>query len=327
MNEITGKENGKTAAMLINMGGPSDLGEVRTFLYRLFNDSHIIHWPQPFRGLLARIISTTRAPGVKRHYNLIGGGSPLKSWTNRQAQKVQTILSDRYPGVAVEAAYSYSIPRISDAFRKLASAGYNNIVACPLYPQYSIATLGSVYDDLERGRRKYRLGKSLKIVPPFFENPRYISATVQALKEAIDKVDAGQKYHLVFSAHALPQSYIDKGDPYRRQIERTVELILKEHPLDNYSLSFQSKIGPVAWMKPSTIETVRQIARDGIRQIVVVPVGFVCDHIETLYELDIELAAIAKESGIDKFIRARVFNDDDSFIRLLVSLIEEQFNE
>jgi ferrochelatase len=324
MNDAMGKNDGKIAIVLINMGGPANLSEVRSFLYNLFNDSHIISLPQPLRGTLARIISMARAPGVKKHYALIGGGSPLQNWTGKQAKKVQAILSDRYPKIMVKTAYSYTVPRIADRLAELAMSGYDNIIACPLYPQYSAATLGSVYADLEKGRKKYALNKSLKITRPFYEHPQYISAIVQTLRTAISEIDLSGKYHVIFSAHALPQSYLDRGDPYRQQIERTIALVLKEYPLDNYSLSFQSKIGPVAWMKPSTIETVRQIGQSGVRQAIVMPIGFVCDHIETLYELDIELESIAKESGITKFVRGETFNDSDSFAQLLVSLIEEK---
>jgi protoporphyrin/coproporphyrin ferrochelatase len=321
MNDMMGKNNGKMAVILINMGGPADLLGIRPFLYNLFNDDHIISLPQPLRAMLARIISITRTPGVKKHYALIGGGSPLKNWTDKQAGKVKAILSGRYPNIAVKTAYSYVAPLISDTIAELAASGHNNIIACPLYPQYSVATLGSIYADLEKERNK-----SLKITRPFYEHPQYISAIVQTLRTAISEIDLSGKYHVIFSAHALPQSYIDKGDPYRQQIERTIALVLNEYPLDNYSLSFQSKIGPVAWMKPSTIETVRQIGQSGVRQVIVMPIGFVCDHIETLYELDIELASIAKESGITKFVRGETFNDSDAFAQLLVSLIEEKIS-
>ena len=326
MNNMTGQKNGKIAVVLINMGGPANLSEVRSFLYNLFNDSHIISLAQPLRGMLAHTISLMRAPGVKKHYALIGGGSPLKSWTDKQAGKVQAVLSGRYPNIVVTTAYSYTVPLIADTLEELALSGYDNIIACPLYPQYSGATLGSVYADLEKGRKKYSPKISFQITRPFYEDHQYIFAIIQTLKTAIGKIDLGNKYHVVFSAHALPQSYIDKGDPYRQQIERTIALILNENPLDNYSLSFQSKIGPVAWMKPSTIETVRQIGQSGVKQVVVLPIGFVCDHIETLYELDIELEAIAKESGITKFVRGETFNDNDAFARLLVSLIEERIS-
>jgi protoporphyrin/coproporphyrin ferrochelatase len=128
---------------------------------------------------------------------------------------------------------------------------------------------------------------------------------------------------VIFSVHALPQSFIDRGDPYRKQIEETVSRVVEQVGLDNWTLSFQSKIGPVKWMQPATIETVRQTVGDGIKQIVVVPIGFVCDHIETLYELDIELAQIAREAGIERFVRAEVFNDYPPFADMLASLVRE----
>ncbi len=254
---------------------------------------------------------------------MIGGGSPLTKWTVRQAELVENCLKLKYQNLTVGEAYSYVRPTIKEAVISAIKNGADEIVAVPLYPHFSFSTLGSIYDDLEEVRRNKALGDRLKITPPFYELPSYIRGTVELLDESMWKIDQSQPYHVLFSAHALPQSFIDKGDPYRTQIEKTVELIMKARPLQNYSLSFQSKIGPVAWMKPSTIETVRKLGQNGIRQLIVMPIGFVCDHIETLYELDIELAAVAKVVGIEKFIRGPVFNDHPSFISLISSLIEE----
>jgi len=160
-------------------------------------------------------------------------------------------------------------------------------------------------------------------LPPFYEHGAYIGESVKCLKEALGKTDSEVPYHVVFTAHALPQSLIEKGDPYGRQIGRTIYLMLQKLPLENYTIAFQSKIGPVKWMQPSTIETIENLGKQGTKQVVVVPVGFVCDHIETLYELDIELAEIAHSVGIESFIRADAFNDSDGFIRFLSDYIEE----
>ncbi len=313
----------KKAALIINMGGPAELREVPQFMYNLFNDSHIMGTPQPFRSVSARIITAFRIRNIRKHYALIGGGSPLRKWTSRQAELVSARLQDKFSGLTVKEAYSYSPPSIKTGISELVQSGVDTIVALPLYPHYATATLGSIYSELEEARKEFDLGNRLRITRPFFDDPDYIALSAEFLKEALTKIDPRKPYHVVFSAHALPQSFIDKGDPYRQQVERTVELVLKQVPLEEYSLSFQSKIGPVAWMRPSTIETVKGIGHRDIRQVIIMPVGFVCDHIETLYELDIELAAYAREAGFEKFIRAAVPNDHGTFVEMLASHIEE----
>ena len=313
----------KKAALIINMGGPAELREVSRFMYNLFNDPHIMGAPQPFRSLFARIITALRIRNIKKHYALINGGSPLRKWTTRQAALVFARLQGKFPGLIVKEAYSYSPPSIMAAISELVQSGVDTIAALPLYPHYATATLGSIYSDLEEAREKFDLGNRLRITRPFSDDPGYISLSAEFLKEALARVDVSKPYHVIFSAHALPQSFIDKGDPYRQQVERTVELICKQVLLEGYSLAFQSKIGPVTWMRPSTLETVREIGHRGIRQVIIMPIGFVCDHIETLYELDIELSGYAKEAGIEKFIRAAVPNDHGAFIEMLASHIEE----
>ena len=313
----------KTAALLINMGGPENLSEVRGFIRRLFSDPHIIRMPQPMRGILSAIMAYTRAPKVRKHYQLIGGSSPLKKWTSRQAELVSDRLSVEAEAMPVAVAYSYSQPSVLQAMEALTQDGIENIIAVPLYPHFSDATLGSIYADIDFAGRRLRIMDRIKTIRPFYDDPRYIRSSADMLNLALPKVDRARKFRVIFSAHALPQSFIDKGDPYRQQVEKTVSLICEQVPLNDWVLSFQSKIGPVKWMQPSTIETVKQAAEDGITQIVIMSIGFVCDHVETLYELDIELAAIAREAGIKTSIRAGVFNDYPPFANMLASLIRE----
>jgi protoporphyrin/coproporphyrin ferrochelatase len=313
----------KAAFILINMGGPENPGEVKSFIRSLFLDPHIIEKSKISRRFLSWIISTFRTPKVKKHYEAIGGGSPIKKWTELQAEKSGAILKAKYPNLIYRTAYSYSQPMIAETLAELANKGLEKIIAFPLYPQYSKATLGSIYSDLSNANRILKLAGKLITMPPFYEDHAYIECTAKLIKAALEKIDQSRPYHVVFSAHALPQKLIEAGDPYGMQIDRTIYLLLKRLPLENYTISFQSKIGPVKWMQPSTIETVKSIAGKGIKQLLVVPIGFVCDHIETLYELDIELAGIAKKSGVENFVRAGVFNDDDCFIQFLASRIEE----
>ena len=240
-----------------------------------------------------------------------------------QGGKTSAKLAGKYPHLIFKEAYSYCSPTIAETLAELAEMELDKIIALPLYPQYSEATLGSIYHDLAAANRKHDFGKKLFTLPPFYEHEGYIKASANLLKNTLEKAEKAQPYHVVFTAHALPQALIDKGDPYGRQIERTIELILEQVPIENYTLAYQSKIGPVKWMQPSTVDTIKNLGLDGIKQVVVVPVGFVCDHIETLYELDIELMGIAAEAGIESFIRGGVFNDAEIFIDFLAGYIEE----
>jgi ferrochelatase len=314
----------RTAVILINMGGPRGLDKVRPFMFNLFNDRHIMDMPQPVRAFVAQMIVAIRTPNVKHHYSLIGGGSPLMQWTECQASLVEEGLKEQSPRLTAQFAYSYIEPSVATAMAAALESGAERIIAVPLYPYYSISTLGSIYTDLEKARGKYKLGDNLKIIRPFYDDPLFIEGIIESLQGALRQIDLSRPFYVQFSAHALPQSFIAKGDPYRMQVERTVAVLLERFPVENHTLSFQSKIGPVAWMKPSTIETVQRLGREGVKQLVVMPLGFVCDHIETLYELDIELAGIARKAGIEKFARGGVFNDHPKFISLLKSLIEEQ---
>ncbi len=317
------KSDLNAAVVLINMGGPESLTEVRGFIRDLFLDPQIISAPGFIRKILAWLISTMRAPKVKKHYKLIGGGSPLKKWTALQGKKTAIKLAGKYPNLIFKEAYSYSSPTIAEIFAELAELELEKIIALPLYPQFSQATLGSIYDDLAAANLKHNFGKKLFTLPPFYEHEGYIKTCAYFLKQAMEKTDDTIPYHVVFSAHALPQSLIDKGDPYGRQIDKTIELVLERVPIENYTISYQSKIGPVKWMQPSTVDTLEKLGSEGVRQVVVVPIGFVCDHIETLYELDIELAEIAVKAGIKSFIRAEAFNDAGMFIGFLAEYVEE----
>ena len=324
---MSGKSKDKAdlriGVLLINMGGPENLGEVRGFIRNLFLDPHIIEKSKLFRKFLAFIISTFRSKKEKKHYQAIGGGSPLKQWTSLQAEKTGKKLSERKNNMVFRTAYSYSEPHIGEALAELSTMNLDRILAFPLYPQYSKATLGSIYSDLAEANRMLKLSGNLITLPPFYEHRGYIESSVDMLERALMKIDTSKPYHVIFTAHALPQKLIEQGDPYGMHVSRTVYLILRRFPVENYTIAFQSKIGPVKWMQPSTIETVQEVARQGIKQLLVMPIGFVCDHIETLYELDIELAGIAKKAGVETFVRANVFNDDDSFIEFMANYIEE----
>ena len=312
----------RATALFINMGGPKRLGDVARFMFNLFNDPHIINLPQPLRSLIACSVCAGRLKSVRKNYQAIGGSSPIFCWTELQAKKTIGKLTARFPHLTYRLAYSYADPFIKSMIGELARDEPERIVVVPLYPYYSIATLGSMYSDIEQARRTYGLADKLKIVPPYYDDDLYIEGTVRLLRDALAKMDKTQSFRVIFTAHSLPvSSIIKKGDPYRQQVESTVPRILERVPLEHVVLAFQSKIGPVEWMGPSTIDTVRQTGRLGYKQVLVMPLGFTCDHIETLDELDIGLAQTAREAGIETFVRGPVFNDHDLFIELLAKYV------
>ncbi len=311
----------RACVLMANMGGPENAAEVRPFIKSLFNDPCIMQIPGPVRRLVSTMLATFRAPNVRRHYEHIGGKSPLKTLTDIQAEKTRQSLIGQFPNLAIRPAYSYSSPRIGDAVERAISDGFERIIVLPMYPQYSRATRGSIYHDLEKAVKHAKADSKIETIEPYYDHPLYIKATADLLNRALEKVDRDQPFRTVFTAHALPQSYIDNGDPYREQVEKTIALVLEQVSLENHTTSFQSKVGPVKWMQPSTIDTIRETAEVGFNQVLVIPIGFVCDHLETLYELDIELAEIAHGAGIETFIRGEVFNDHEIFIELMVDCI------
>lgn len=313
----------RTGVILMAMGGPENPAEVGPFLASLFNDRHIIGIPQPLRWPFSRIMAAARKKEAARHYDRIGGGSPLKKWTSSQAEHLAARLNETGDSFRVTAGYSYSSPSIDEGLAKLIADGCTDVIGLPLYPQDSLATFGSVRDDFERAGKKHRRLKRLSLVRPYYDHPLYIKASAQLLRETLELSGERHKRRVLFTAHSLPQKLVDRGDPYRDQIEKTVSLILHEVPLDDYMISFQSRVGPVKWLEPSTIAATRRAAADGIETLVVMPIGFTCDHIETLYELDIELAEIAGNAGVKRFIRVACFNDQPLFIDLLSSLVQE----
>ncbi len=332
----------KIAALFINMGGPRSIKDVSRFMHALFNDIHIIDTGQPMRTFIARMITLARVKGVRANYsdieckslrdgqtcpvsesNNLCGGSPIFCWTEKQGRKTVEKLTDQYPNLTTHEGYSYSAPFIYDTIGKLAQK-HDEIVVVPLYPYYSIATLGSMYSDIERARKTFNLGDRIKIVPPYYDKELHINGTIELLKNVLKKTDPSIPYRVVFTAHSLPMTSITiKGDPYRQQVEQTYKEIIKRHPIENSILAFQSKIGPVEWMGPSTENTIIETGKMGFKQVVVMPIGFTCDHIETIHELDIELRETAEESGIELFHRGNVFNDHNMFTDLLAQCIQE----
>ncbi len=312
--------------VLLNLGGPATLADVRPFLRKLFSDPFIIELPggRLLRPILAWAISTFRTRKVRGYYRLIGGGSPLRRLTAAQARGLGEELSRRgHPGVRVEVAMRYADPGAEEAVRRLHAAGESTIIALPLYPHECVATTTSSLADLERARDLLAPEVEIRAVRSYHLHPGYLAAMAARIREAIDRlpVDLRRGAVLLFSAHGVPERLPMRGDPYVAQIKETVDalraLVGSEY---EHRLGFQSRTGPVRWVGPGTDTVIEELR--GRPAVVVVPVSFVSDHIETLHEIDLLFGERARRAGIGLFVRCESLNDSPLFVGALADLAE-----
>src|SRR6202162_4497852 len=277
----------KIAIILFQLGGPDGQAAVEPFLYRLFCDPDIINFPGAFlaRKLLAKLISTTRSKVVRQHYAEIGGGSPIRRLTEQQSRALEKALKPHI-SVRTMVAMRYWQPDTAEAVAVLDREPYDELILLPLYPHYSFATTRS---SLNEWNRQYTAKTPVKIIDHFYDHPDYIAGIVQRINEVLTTLDNPEQVHLVFSAHGLPMTLVEKGDPYPKQIEETVQLVRELGAWENpHVLCYQSKVGPQKWLQPSLTGTIERLAGEGVRRILVVPIAFLTEHIETLHEINIE---------------------------------------
>jgi ferrochelatase len=313
------------AVVLMNLGGPSTLDDVRPFLRNLFSDPMIIELPggRLVQPLFARMISTFRSPKVRGYYAQIGGGSPLLRITRVQAAGLEAELERRgFAGTRVPIAMRYTSPTSEDVVAALRDAGETRAIALPLYPHECVATTGSSLDALMRARD--RIAPGLEIVPirSYHLDPGYLASIVERIHETLAALsEADRRAALIlFSAHGVPESLPRRGDPYVGQIRETVDAVVNILDVPNeHRLAFQSRTGPVRWVGPGTDETIDRLA--GHPCVVVVPIAFVSDHIETLYEIDILFRDLAAGVGIRRFVRVGSLNDSARFVSALADLV------
>lgn len=319
----------KFGVVLLNMGGPTSLDSVRPFLENLFLDEEIISFgPMNFaRKPLARFIAKKRAEIVKKNYAMIGGKSPIRELSEKQAVALKAKLEERFgaDSVQVEVGFSYWHPFIEEAFENLRKAGIKRVFLMSLYPHYSKTTTGSCMKDWRNLHRKYKNGafkvQSVKMYPT---NPHFVAAINKRIDEALLRFPEAERkdVFLQFSAHGTPVSLVKQGDPYSFQIMDTVEAVMALRGNDlQYRLSFQSKVGPAKWLEPNTEDLTEELGKQGVKNLLVVPVAFVSDHIETLHELGIDLREAAMEAGITQFEVTEGLNDMDEYITALAEEI------
>jgi protoporphyrin/coproporphyrin ferrochelatase len=311
----------RVGVVLFQLGGPDSLAAVEPFLYNLFCDPDIIDFPfsRIGRRPLAKLISSTRAKKAAQHYAAIGGGSPIRQFTERQA----TALEERLMREGVDArcvvAMRYWHPFTAEAIAQLEAARVDHIVLLPLYPQYSSTTTGS---SLNEWRRRWMGKAPTSCVETFYQSPIYIAALVDRINEALDQFPNSDVAHLVFSAHSVPVSVIEKGDPYQRQIEETMELVMEQGGWRNpHRLCYQSKVGASRWLQPSLHTTLRDLAAEKARDVCVIPISFVSDHVETLGEIDHCAREEARLLGIERFRMTEGLNSSPKFIEALAHAV------
>jgi protoporphyrin/coproporphyrin ferrochelatase len=311
----------RVGVVLFQLGGPDTLEAIEPFLYNLFCDPDIIDFPfaRIGRKPLAKLISTTRARKVQHHYATIGGGSPIRKFTERQARALETELRDVGLDARCFVAMRYWHPFTREAIEQVRAAGCDEIVLLPLYPQYSSTTTGS---SLNEWRRLFCDDVPAHQVGSFFRHEMYLDAVVEKIEEALGRFPQPERAEIVFSAHSVPLSVIEKGDPYQREIEETVELLMERGGWSNrHRLCYQSKVGASKWLQPSLPQTLHALAAERVREVCIVPVAFVSDHVETLGEIDHEARELAERLGFTQFEMSAGLNDSPAFIRALGRIV------
>ena len=318
----------RVAIVMFQLGGPDSQAAVEPFLYNLFCDPDIINFPGAFlaRKELAILISTTRSKVVGQHYAEIGGGSPIRRLTEQQARALQDTLRPHINARTI-VAMRYWHPDTAEAVSALESEPYDELVLLPLYPHYSFATTRSSLREWDRqfdaklkaaGRPK----PPVKVIDHFYDHPDYIAGIVERINSVLQDVPDPENVQLVFSAHGLPMTLVEQGDPYPKHIEQTVALVRQLGAWANpHVLCYQSKVGPQKWLQPSLTGTIERLAKSGVKRMLVVPIAFLTEHIETLHEINIEAREQAVHLGVKDFYLMPALNDSPLLIRALADLV------
>jgi ferrochelatase len=304
----------KKALVLLNMGGARNKEELKVFLTNMFNDKNILTIKSDtIRSMVASLIVMMRHDKAWENYEEIGGSSPLHELTDKLVDKLQSQLPDTY----VTTAMRYTSPFAQTAIARIKEQGIKDVILLPLYPQYSTTTTKSSLDDF---MQKAGDDFNIEVIDPFYENKTFNKAICDEIVRVQNKYN---DYHLIFSAHGLPQKVVDKGDPYQKQVEEHVE-ILKEklsHYAVNFksiNLAYQSKVGPMKWLEPSLDNMLKNFVG---QKVIIYPIAFIVDNSETVFELEIEYEEMAKELGIKDYKVCKCVNDNDTFIEAIKDMI------
>jgi ferrochelatase len=321
----------KIGVVLFQLGGPDSLEAVEPFLYNLFADPDIIDFPgaRLARPMLARLMAASRAKKVQKGYAALGGKSPIVEWTLRQGRALEHVLQGTLGGnvdARVVVAMRYWHPLTEEAIAELVRAQVNELVLLPLYPQYSKTTTGSSMNEWNRQFLESALaGLPPRLISSYHDHPAYIESLANLIDSTLKRFPVRSDVHLVFSAHGVPTAVIDAGDPYQRQVEETSHLVLDRGKWElPHTVCYQSRVGSGRWLQPSIHEVVPKLGAQGCQNVLVVPVSFVSDHIETLHEIDTEVREEAEQAGIRRFEMMPGLNDTAPFIHALAELVQAQ---
>jgi len=319
---------GRVGVLLLNLGGPEKPEDVQPFLFNLFSDPEIIRIPFPaLQKPLAWFISSRRAKTSQENYQQIGGGSPLRRITEEQGAALKTKLQEKGKDAEVYVGMRYWHPFTEEAIAGIKRDDIEKLVVLPLYPQYSISTSGSSFRQLEQmWKDDAKLSPiDYTLIESWYSRPGYVGAMADLIRTELDKLPDPGSAHIFFSAHGVPVSYVEEfGDPYQKEIEHCTELIMQALGRPNqYTLAYQSRVGPIEWLQPYTEDAIKSLAEDGVNDLVVVPISFVSEHIETLQEIDIEYREIAEEEGIEGFHRVPALDTYPKFIEDLADMVDE----
>lgn len=306
--------------VLFNLGGPDSLDSVEPFLFKLFNDPAIIGLPWPLRPALAKLLASRRRKEASENYAHMGGASPLLRDTEAQALALETRLAHTLPGFHARCfiAMRYWTPLTGETARQVQAFAPDEIVLAPLYPQYSTTTTAS---SMRAWDKSYKGSGRTRSICCFFDAPKLAVAHAGRIRQTFEAAGQPKNLRLLFSAHGLPDRVIQGGDPYQSQVERTCEAILRELDGDwDWGVCYQSRVGPLKWIGPSTPEAISLAAAEG-KGVLVVPVAFVSEHIETLVELDRDYADLAREKGCPVYLRAPAIGVEPSFIDGLAGMV------
>lgn len=320
---------GRVGVLLLNLGGPEKPEDVRPFLFNLFSDPEIIRLPFSWlQRPLAWMISTMRAKKSQKNYEEIGGGSPLRRITEAQAKAIESCLRVKGVEANVYVGMRYWHPFTEEAIASIKGDQISQLVILPLYPQFSISTSGSSFRLLEKlWQEDPTLEKQMDytVVTSWYHRPGYLQAMADLIDRELAKCSRPDKVHIFFSAHGVPLSYVEEaGDPYQQEIEDCTARIMKTLNRPNsHTLAYQSRVGPVEWLQPYTEDAIAQLGSEGVNDLLVVPISFVSEHIETLQEIDIEYRELAVGSGIENFHRVPALDTHSGFINDLADLVVE----
>ncbi|MCH7530260.1 MAG: ferrochelatase [Gemmatimonadetes bacterium] len=320
---------GPTGIVMMNLGGPKTLDDVGPFLMKLFEDREIIQLP--VQNFLGPFIAKRRTPSVQKLYEEIGGGSPILEWTELQGRAMVARLDRMSPETAPHrfyVAFRYIEPLSETALLRMKADGVRRAVAFTQYPQFSCATTGSSLNELWRAAERLGLEDEFgwSVIDRWPTHPTFVEAMTQTVRAGLAAFDPHERDDvvIVFSAHSLPMKVINRGDPYPQEIGATVHEVMTRLGFSHeYLLSYQSEVGPVAWLGASTAKVIRMLGQKGRKNVLAVGVAFTTDHIETLSEIDIEYRDLGRKVGITNFKRAPALNDDAVFLDALAEIVHE----